>query len=556
MTVTTGATPAGILSTSYGAGGIVGSTEPRLWTPPLRELTPATSYGFEACEFARDIVRHPLDPWQEWLVIHAGELLPDGRPRFRIVIVLVARQNGKTDVLVVLSLYWLFVDRVEMMLGTSTKLDYAAESWRKAIKLAKRVPRLRQEITHRAAIRKANGEQVLWRGTPEEIDLDEGSRYKIAASNEEGGRSLTLDRLVLDELRQHHDYSAWDASVPAATAVPDAQVFALSNAGSDRSVVLNTEREAALRFLETGVGDPRVGLFEWSAPEGSSPLDIPALAQANPNLGRRIDPDALLGQAQTAVEKGGEKLAGFKTEHMCMWVRVMDPAVDPTNWGECRDLGDMEAVRSRLAACVDVSLDGQHAALLVAAVIPVDAPAAEPVDQDAEREPVDELAFERVRIEAVKAWSGPHCLSELQRDLPALVRKIRPKVLGWFPAGPAAAVAAKLAARKQQTGGRAWPPPGVRIEEIRLELPAVCMGFAQQVDAGAIAHSDDPMINAHVLGAEKAYRGDGIWVMTRKDSAGPINGAYAAAGAVHLARTLPPVPKLKVITGRKGRRAD
>lgn len=556
MTVTAGATPAtGILSTSFGTGGIVGSTEPRLWTPPLRELTPETSYGFEACDFARDIVRHPFDPWQEWLAIHAGELLPDGRPRFRIVIVLVSRQNGKTEFVVVLSLYWMYVDRVGTILGTSTKLDYAAESWTKARKLAKRIPRLRQEISHKGAVRKANGEQVLWRATPGEIDLEEGSRYKIAASNEEGGRSLTIDRLVLDELRQHHDYSAWDASEPATSAVPDAQVFALSNAGSERSVVLNTERAAALRFIETGVGDPRVGLFEWSAPDGSSPTNVAALAQANPNFNRpgRIDGDALLAKAHTALSVGGKKLTGFKVEHMCMSVRVMDPAVDPEKWGGCRDIGDMEGLRGRLAACVDVSLDGEHAALIVAAVMPaelVDEPdAGELADED---QADDELLIERVRIEAVKAWTGPRAMAEMMRELPGLVRKIKPKVVGWFPSGPAAAAAAKLAARKRPAGG-AWPPPGVRVEEIKAETPAVCMGFSQQVNAGLIAQSDDPMINAHVLGAEKAYRGDGLWVATRKKSAGPINGFYASAGAVHLARTLPPPPKLKVITGRRGR---
>lgn len=556
MTVTAGATPAaGILSTSFGTGGIVGSTEPRLWTPPLRELTPETSYGFEVCEFAQDHLRHPLYPWQEWLAIHAGELLPDGRPRFRIVIILVSRQNGKTEFVVVLSLYWMYVDRVGTILGTSTKLDYAAESWTKARKLAKRIPRLRQEISHKGAVRKANGEQVLWRATPGEIDLEEGSRYKIAASNEEGGRSLTIDRLVLDELRQHHDYSAWDASEPATSAVPDAQVFALSNAGSDRSVVLNTERAAALRFIETGVGDPRVGLFEWSAPDGSSPTNVAALAQANPNFNRPggMDGDALLAKGHTALSVGGKKLTGFKVEHMCMSVRVMDPAVDPEKWGACRDIGDMEGLRGRLAACVDVSLDGEHAALIVAAVMPAELvdelDADELVDEDQADE---ELLIERVRIEAVKAWTGPRAITEMMRELPGLARKIKPRVVGWFPSGPAAAAAAKLAARKRPTGG-AWPPPGVRVEEIKAELPAVCMGFGQQVNAGLIAQSDDPMINAHVLGAERAYRGDGIWVATRKDSAGPINGFYAAAGAVHLARMLPPPPKLKVITGRRGR---
>lgn len=513
---------------------------PRLWTPPLRELTDSTSYGFAVIEFARDVLKAPLDPWQCWLMIHAGELLPDGRPRFRKVLVLVARQNGKTHLLVVLTLFWIFIECVAVVLGTSTKLDYAAESWRKACRLARRVPRLAAEISHRGAIRKANGEQVLWRADPDERELDEGSRYKIAASNEEGGRSLTVDRLVLDELRQHHDYSAHDAAVPATSAVPDAQIFALSNAGSVKSVVLNDMRSDALDFIKTGEGDQRLGIFEWSAARGSSPLDVDALAQANPNLGRRIDLDGLLGDARTAMKKGGSKLAGFKVEHMCIGVQHMDPAIDPEHWKACEDIGDLSEVRSRVVLCVDVSPDEQHATLIAAAVLPgevvVDELAAEVDAEDAET-PVEDLPNERVRVEVVQAWDGPKCIRDLKRDLPRLVRKVKPQALGWFPTGPTAAIAADLADREDGH----WPPKNVTVEEIRRDVPAVCMGFAAQVRAELIAQAVDPMLSAHVLGAEKLRQGD-RWVFTRR-GVGYVDGAYAAAGATHLARTLPPPTK-------------
>jgi hypothetical protein len=84
--------------------------EPRLWTRPLRELTPETSLGFEVIEFARDILGVELYPWQKWLLIHALELLEDGTYRFKRVIVLVARQQGKTLLASVLAAWWLYVD--------------------------------------------------------------------------------------------------------------------------------------------------------------------------------------------------------------------------------------------------------------------------------------------------------------------------------------------------------------------------------------------------------------------------------------------------------------
>jgi hypothetical protein len=312
------------LSSGLDARTVLGSTAPRLWTPPLRELTPETSVGFHQIEFARDCAGTPVRRrGRSGVVIHAGELLPDGRPRFRKVLVMVARQNGKTEIPVILSLYWQFVEAVPMILGTSTKLDYAKESWRRAVQLGERASKL-DELRPPRWKREANGEQESW--------TREDARYKIAAANANAGRSLTVDRLILDELRQHHDYTAWDAALPTGNAVRDFQAWCMSNAGDDRSVVLNDLREAALTYIETGEGDDTLCLLEWSAPEDADPLDLQALAMANPNLGRRIDPRALLGDARKAVAKGGEVLTGFKTECMCIRVRQLDPAVDPGAW--------------------------------------------------------------------------------------------------------------------------------------------------------------------------------------------------------------------------------
>lgn len=466
---------------------VLGSTEPRLWTPPLRPLVPAvrdadgkiiepaTSAGFGHIEFARDTLRHPFDPWEEWLVIHAGELLSDGRPRFRIVLVLVARQNGKTEVLVILTLHWQFIDAFPLILGTSTKLEYAKESWLKSIELAARVPEFAEfgpGLTGRRRwIREGAGDQVS--------RTTEGSRYKIAASNEEGGRSLTVNRLVCDELRQHHDYSAWAAAEEATSAVWDGQVWALSNAGDVRSVVLNDLRKEALAFIETGEGDYRLGLFEWSAPTNADPTDIRALAQANPNLGRRKDPEVLLAKARRAVRTGGEALTKFKIESMCINVPHVNPAIDPGAWRRCADPGDLSGARSRVALFLDIAPDGLHATLAAAAVLPDD----------------------RVRGEIVAAWEGTEAVEGLRRELRAWLVKVRPQALGWLPGGPAAALGADMAERP------GWPPPGVTVEAIRGETTAVCMGFDKEIVAGRFAHSDDPLLNAQTVGDEASGAG-------------------------------------------------
>lgn len=482
-------------------------------------------------EFARDVLAHPLDPWQQFVVIHGGELLPDGRPRFRHVIILVARQNGKTEIPVVLSLYWQWACQIPLVLGTSTKLDYARESWLKAVKLAERAPEIPVTRNDRRKwTRQTNGEQESWNTTADGEDC----RYKIAASNEEGGRSLTVHRLILDELRQHKTYAAWSASVPAGNAVRDFQVWALSNAGDHTSVVLADKRAAALDFIETGEGDYRLGLFEYSSPDGSNPEDLEALAYANPNLGaphdHGLDPEALLGEARTAVAAGGEALAIFRIENMCQWVALAFTAIDLTAWAAGRDPASMDGLRDRLACVFDMSPDGLHATLGVAALVP-SSPSAPQGD--------------RYRVEVVRAWDGPDAVAQARRELPGLVARIKPRVFGWYPGGPAAAVAAELRERKPA----GWPPRGVQIEEIRADTPAVCMGFAELVIAGQVVHSGDPLLDAHVEAAEKLSTGD-RWVFARRRG-GHVDAVYAVAGAVHLARImkLPRAPMLVVARG-------
>lgn len=490
---------------------MLGRTEPRLWTPPLRELTPETSYGFDVIDFAAEVINHPLDPWQEWLVIHGGELLPDGRPRFRKVLVLVARQNGKTELCVVLALYWLYVDRVATVLGTSTKLDYAAESWRKACRIVRRVPDLKAELP-RNGIRKANGEQVLWRATPDEVELDEGSRYKIAASNEEGGRSLTIDRLVLDELRQHHDWSAWDASIPAMNAIWNGQAWMITTQGDARAVVLDDQRDEALDFLETGDGDPRLGLFEWSAADDTPPTDVDGLLQANPNTGRRIPLDNLLGDARAAEKAGGKKLNGFLTEVMCIKVDRLDPAINLRHWRKC---GDPEATwpevskRSRVA-CFDLSEDTDHATLAVA--VP--------------------LEDGRVQVRIRKAWtSSDKAREELMDELVEL------GVYGvaWYPSGPAAAFASLL--RPKTKDGTLMPGRIKSIELTGAKVTEACQGLADLTKSLRIVHPEDPLLDAHIRAAKKLRSADG-WRFTRVD-AGHVDAAYAAAGAVQEALKRP-----------------
>ncbi len=474
-----------------------GRSEPRLFTAPLRELSPETSYGFDVIAFADKVLEEPLDPWQQWLVIHAGELLEDGRPRFRKLLILVARQNGKTHLLRTLATYWLFIERQKLILGISHNLSRAKEPWTQVGYTAKSIPDLNQNL-----------DRIFLRTGEEAIVTTWGGRYMLSAANSGASRGLSVNRLIVDEVREQHTLDAYSAAVYTMQAQPGAQAFFISNQGDIRSVVIDKLRDEAL----SGENE-RTGLFEWSAPDDCELDDVEALAMANPNMGYRIDPDDLIRDARANKLATDEVQASFRTEVLCQRVNLLNPAVNAAAWSRSLLPG---LLPESVAVCLDVSPDREHVTVVAAGI----------------------LSDGSARVERVGAYSGATAVDDCRRELPGLVAKVKPRVFGWFPSGPAAAMAADLEKKRGQR--IPWPPSGVKLEEIRGGLPAVCMGFSEFVVAGKVVHSGDQLLDEHIGQAEKRNRGDGTWVFSRQKGSKHCDAAYATAGAVHLARLLTP----------------
>jgi len=480
---------------------VLGSVRPRLWTPELRDLSdPAASWGHDFVDFC-ETIGWPLDPWQVWLAIHLGELYPDGSPRYRKAIILVARQNGKTLFTRLLILYWMFVERVPEIVATSTDRGAAKRSWRKVVSMAERSPLLADVLPRRHTALQI-GEEDFWN--------DYGSHYRFAAPTRRAGRGDTVDRALLDELREHRNRDTWDAIVPAQNAVEDGLLVCISNEGDAESVVLHEEYDAAEQFLLTGEGDPDTFLAAWSAPEGA-PVDSPeALAQANPGLGHRVHMRALIGQARAALAAGGETLARFKIEILCQRVDLLLAAIRTEDWNGCgvpaAEALDMAPHRRQVAVCFDVSEDTTHATLTAAVTI-------------------DGLTW----IDVVRAWDGDDCRRRLRAELPGLLAEIRPRKCVWFPGGPAAAVADEFAGKRVRN---------VLMEPLRAEdVVRACMGLEEQAAARHLRHTHDPLLSLHVRQSQQLPQGDG-WRFARRGKA-PIDATYSAAGAVHAARILP-----------------
>lgn len=348
-----------------------GSEQARIFTRPLRELTPDTSLGFEVIEFAWTVLGVDLLPYQRWLFIHALELHPTvpGRLRFRTVLVLVARQNGKTLAAMVLGLWALYVQQTRLVLGTAQELSLAEEVWGMAVEIAEdaeRYPDLAAEVKR---VVRVNGNKSL--------ELVNRSRWQVKASNRRAGRGRTAGLLMLDELREHTSWEAWGALSKTTLAVADALIWCTTNAGDAASLVLRHLRRMAHLALgdpdgeyrgtgetlpvEDGMAEDDLAIFEWSAWPGAQVWDRDAWAAANPALGHTITERAIASAVRT------DPAPVALTEVLCQWLTSSRTGPFPgSSWQDGQDPTSSIPADARVVYCVAVSRDRSYATVAVA----------------------------------------------------------------------------------------------------------------------------------------------------------------------------------------------
>ncbi|YCK35162.1 hypothetical protein ACNF49_14065 [Actinomadura sp. ATCC 39365] len=479
-------------------------------------LTPATSSGFSAVEFGQDVIGIRPLPWQRWLLIHAHELRWDGKFRFRTVLVLIARQNGKTTIVEVKNLWKMFVLGVGLVIGTAQNLDISEESWDRAVEIVEGTPELAAEVAH---VDRTNGKKA--------IRLAGGSRWKIAAASRRGGRGLSGDDVNLDELREHQTWDAWGAVSKTTMARPNPQVWAFSNAGDDKSVVLNELQKQGRAAAETPGADLALGHFEWSAPDdvkctcgrldGQHLLDCrlqdrTAWAQANPSLGYTITEDAIASALATDPEPI------FRTEVLCQHVPDLTPewtVIPQAAWTAVAD--PVSQIAGRVAFALDVAPDREYAAIAAAGRRPDGLLHAEITGREVlDHRPGTDWVVARA-AELVKAW--------------------KPVAFVVDPASPAGSLITALEAA------------GVTVTAVSArEHAQACGGLYDAVVkpkdadddwATKLRHLDQAPVNTALAGAEKRTLGD-AWAWARRGVHVDISPLVALTLALWGYETAPP----------------
>lgn len=445
---------------------------------PIPRIYPAQSRRTELARYeaaARELGL-ALFPWQ---TIAADYLMAvHGRRRgwrFAEVAVVVSRQNGKTELL---------LPRIVDGLFAGERIIHTAQIRTLPRKSFLRVARYmtRHHPAEVAEVRYANGQ--------EELLTVSGGSYAIVAA-QRGARGEAVDTVIIDEVREFEDFDLIAAIGPTLTASPNPQTIYLSNAGHDRSVVLNDLRRRA-------ESDHELAYLEWSAAPERAIDDRAGWREANPS--------PLVTEERIASYYERLPAPVFETEHLCRWVLSMAPRlVNEAVW-----LAAGRGVTRPTSPSMAVSVDPSGVRVSAALAWPqVDGSIAVTVAADVTGAPVD--------------------VDAIARDLGVMVRELRVGDVGFDPWTDQHL--ARHFDRARAVTGREWANASER--------------FARLVESGQLTWADADAITADLPWTVRKLHDIGAWHAERADASRPITAALAAIRAVWLAAApRPPTPRV------------
>jgi phage terminase large subunit-like protein len=464
------------MQTDTAKAQLVGKTEPRLHTKYRDDLP---SRGQELIDLAIKL-GEPLMPWQELVAIESMRLKDDERWAFPQIGVLVARQQGKSH-LMRLRILWGLLNGEKLQILSAHKLAVSLEHFNQLLDLIEQHDWL---LSQMKKIRRTNGQ--------EEIQFNNGGRFKVVANNAAGRGYAGAETIYLDELREHKDYGAWSAITKTQLAAKNPALYGFSNAGDATSMVLNEMRDRGMATIQ-GVTDSLLWL-EWSAPPNTN-ISIESAAWANPAMGRTVHVDNIKATFN-------EPEAVVRTEVMCQWVDTLQSPWSPNAWNQCADPDLIVEPGQQTYLAFDVTPRRNQASLVASQIIDgkIALGLVQTFDSDTA---LDDLTI----ANAVADWAKAYDVTEIA-----------------YSKNTGQAVAARLASAGIMTtaiDGRAFA--------------MACDQMLSAMEHHRLIHKDEVTFNKHVSACARIPFAEGGWLIGRRASNANVTGAVAAAMAISLA---------------------
>jgi hypothetical protein len=418
-----------------------------------------------------------MHPWQQMVADRSLELVPRARGQsvqgLRLASsfcgVMVGRQTGKTTWCAArIALQALLPSLTEVLTAVGVgrlrpqHIAFTAQDRAAAIKRFEEhvdwimSGELRKSV---ARVRRQRGDEL--------VKFINGSEYSVVTPSATGARGSSLDLAIIDEALAH-DSSLLAAIRPTmaqrdgASGCIGAQLVIVSNAGDERSTLLNGERERGRRAVVDG--DRSRCWFEWSAADDADPYDRATWRKTIPTLDQ---PDGLSSE-YLRLEAETMNADDFRREYLCMHtLRPEATLLSKDDW----ERAPADPMGEPVAFGVDAMTNGDAAAIVAAG------PSGD-----------EQVSVEVVEHLAGVDWLTARCDALWERwQVPFVIDALGP--LSWL-----------IPALERR---------GVEVLPVRTaDLLDATAEFRVAVAANRIAHQPDPRLAAAVQAAKGRRVGD------------------------------------------------
>jgi hypothetical protein len=484
-----------------------------LWVPEY-----ASSSGPEAVELCREAGLN-LDPWQEFVLLHAMGEREDGKWAAFEVGLKVPRQNGKGGVAEGRELAGLFLLPERLLIHSAHEFSTSLEAFRRLLDLIESCPELDRRVQR---VSRSHGE--------EGIELRDGSRIIYRTRTKGGGRGLSGDFVLFDEAMNLPE-AVRAALLPTLRSVPNPQLWYMGSA-VDQMSMPDGLVFAGVRKRGIQGNDPSLAWFGWEAvnpatgarfehpedvDEGSA-NSVEVWASANPALGIRIDPEHMAKERRTL------DLRTFAVELLCVgdWP---DPDPDADRkiaadlWNACADPRGVPIIGP---VCFSFDIPPGRGSAVIASA--------------------GRRADGLVQVEVVEHKAGTDWVAERMVGLVG-----RNATLGVMvaKASPAMSLVPAVERALESTSLAANPKTGKRVSVIEVADQAKACGLLfDTLTDRALVHLGTTELTTAVRGAMVRPLGD-AWLWSRRASnvniAPLVAVTHAVWGLATIEPTAPPV---------------
>lgn len=250
-----------------------------------------------------------LEPWQVFLTcVGFGWIRKhDGTRRYRRIVLVVPRKNGKSAWAAAVGLYMLLADGedgAEVYSG-ATGMYQAGYVFRPAQIMARRRPDM---LSHYGAEVNASNIHVL------------ATESKFEPLVGKPGDGASPNCAIIDEYHEHETDVLLDTMETGMGARDQPLTLVITTAGDNISGPCYAMQDRAQKALEGTVADDETFAMIYGVDEGDDWTDPAILRKANPNFGVSVSEDFLLHRQREALSSP-RKAGVFRTKHLNIWVQ-------------------------------------------------------------------------------------------------------------------------------------------------------------------------------------------------------------------------------------------